>query len=123
MQPLVPALHSAWGGVGYIFSGRLPTDIVALGTHEGDEFVLASGVPHTLINGIDEPELPTLALGGDMIFRRGHGLHLFLLALLEHRQAEYLAHLIVALTKLDQLRLTDMKLSPIFQRDAIYNKV
>ncbi len=47
----------------------------------------------------------------------------FFLAFLKYRQAKHLAHLIVTLPELDQLRLADVKLSPVLQRYAVDDKV
>ncbi len=79
MQAVIPALLSIGRGVGDILPGVLPADVVALAPHQQDELVPASGVPHTLVDEIHQPEFPTLAFGGNMIFSGRDGCYLFLL--------------------------------------------
>ena len=123
MQSVVPALHAARCGVGDVLPAVSPADTVSLALHQRDELVLGGSVPHTLVDGIDEPKLPALALGGGVVLSVGHGLDPFLLTRLEHRQAELHAHLIVALTQFCQLRFADVQLLSVLQTDAVDDEV
>ena len=80
------------------------------------------GIPHTLVDGVHQSELPALPSGGGVVLCAGHGLDPLLLWL-EYRQTELHAHLIVALAQLCQLRLTDVQLLPILEADAVDEEV
>ena len=122
MQAVIPALFPIGGGVGDVLPGLLPPDAVPLALHEQNELVPVSGVPHTLVDGVHQTELPALSSGGGVVLRAGHGLDP-LLPWLEYRQAELHAHLIVALAQLSQFRFADVQLFPILEADAVDEEV
>lgn len=79
MEPVVPALHSRGRGVGDILSAVRPAHLIPLTLHQRDEFLLAGSVPHALVDGVYEPELPALALRGGAVLSGAHPLLLDLL--------------------------------------------
>ena len=80
MEPVIPALHSLWCGVDDILPAVRPAHFVALTFHQSNELLLGRGIPHTLIDGVHQPELPALPLGGGAVLPAAHAFlfHLFL---------------------------------------------
>ena len=85
MEPVVPALPALRRGVGDVFPPLRPPHLVPLALHQGDEVLAGFDVPHTLVDGIHQPELPALALGGRAVFPAAHA---FLLDLLFRRRQD-----------------------------------
>ena len=79
MEPVVPALHSRGCGVGDILPAVRQAHLIPLTLHQRDEFLLAGSVPHALVNGVHEAELPALALRGGAVLSGAHPLLLDLL--------------------------------------------
>ena len=79
MEPVIPALHSRGRGVGDVLSAIRPAHLIPLALHQRDEFLLAGSVPHALVDGVHEPELPALALRGGAVLSGAHPLLLDLL--------------------------------------------
>lgn len=80
MEPVIPALHTLRRGVGDALPTTCPPHLVALTLHQRDEVLFGRGVAHTLVDGIHQPELPALALGGGAVLPAAHAFlfHLFL---------------------------------------------
>ena len=72
MEPVVPALHALGHGVGDILPAGSPANLIALTLHQRNEFFLAGGEPHALVDGVHQAELPALALGGGAILAGAH---------------------------------------------------
>lgn len=123
MQPVVPAFLSIGRSVGDILPAVCPADFVALAPHQCNKFLPVMGIPHALVNGVHEPELPTLTFCGSVVLRAGHGLALFFLLRLKHGQTKLHADRVAALAQLCQFRLTDMQFLPILEADAIDEKM
>ena len=87
VEPVIPALHPLGRGVGDILPAGSPSNLIALALHQGNEFFLAGGELHTLVDGVHEPELPALALGGGAILPGAHTLGLFFLLLRQDRES------------------------------------
>ena len=79
MEPVIPAFHPFRGGVGDALSAVCPAHLVALALHERNKFVFGGGVPHALVDGIHQPELPALTLGSGAVLPCAHPLLLHLL--------------------------------------------
>ena len=79
VEPVIPALHPLGRGVGDGSPTDRPAHLVALALHQGNEFFLAGGELHTLVDGVHEPELPALALRGGAVLSGAHPLLLDLL--------------------------------------------
>lgn len=79
VEPVVPALHSRGRGVGDVLPAVRPAHLIPLALHQRDEFLLAGSVPHALVDGVHEPELPALALRGGAVLSGAHPLLLDLL--------------------------------------------
>ena len=80
-------------------------------------------VLHALVNGIHETEFPAIPFGSSVVLCVRHSFSLFFLLRLENGQAELHAHLIVTLSQLCQLRLTDMQFLPILEADTVNEKM
>src|SRR5699024_666914 len=76
VEPVVPALHPLRCGIGDDLPAVCPAHLVALALHQGEKFVFGGGVSHTLVDGVHQPELPALALGGGAILPGAHALGL-----------------------------------------------
>ena len=81
MEPVIPALHAFRRGVGDVLPALRPAHLVAFALHQGDEFLAGFGVPHALVDGVHQPELPALALCGGAVLPGAHALGLFFLLL------------------------------------------
>lgn len=79
VEPVVPALHSRGRGVGDIPPAVRPAHLIPLTLHQGDKFLTGGSVPHALVNGVHEAELPALALHGGAVLPGAHPLLLDLL--------------------------------------------
>ena len=101
----------------------LPADSVALRRHQGDELGAAPRVAHTLIHGIDQPQLPALALQRNVILRTIHAAGEVLLIRLEHRQSQFTAYLIVAVHQVLQLLLCHVELFAYLEVDGVDDAV
>lgn len=122
VEPVIPAPHAARDSVGDILAIVCPADVVAFAAHQRNELLPAAGVPHTLVYGVHQLELPALPSDSGVVLRAGHGLNPLLLWL-EYRQTELHAHLIVALAQLSQFQFTDVQLLPILEADAVDEEV
>lgn len=85
MEPVIPALHAFRRGVGDVLPALRPAHLVAFALHQGDEFLAGFGVPHALVGGVHQPELPALSFGGGAVLT---GAHPFLLGLLFRRRQD-----------------------------------
>ena len=85
MEPVIPALHAFRRGVGDVLPALRPAHLVAFALHQGDEFLAGFGVPHALVDGVHQPELPALSFGGGAVLT---GAHPFLLGLLFRRRQD-----------------------------------
>ena len=74
MEPVIPAPHTLGCGVGDILPAGYPADFIALAPHQGEEFLPAGGVHHTLFDGVHQPELPALPFGGGAVLPGVHPL-------------------------------------------------
>ena len=74
MEPVVPALHPLRRGVGDVLPAIRPAHLVALALHQGEELAFGGSIFHALVDGIHQPELPALALGGGAVFPGAHSL-------------------------------------------------
>ena len=72
VEPVVPALHPRGRGVGDVLSAVRPAHLIPLALHQRDEFFPGGSVPHALVDGIYQPELPALALGSGAVFPTAH---------------------------------------------------
>ena len=72
MEPVVPALHARGRGVGDVLPTLCPSYLIPLALHQGEKLLFGGGVPHTLVDGVHQPELPALALGGGAVFPTAH---------------------------------------------------
>ena len=72
VEPVVPALHAAGCGVGDVLPAVCPSDLAALALHQRNKFIFGFGVPHALVDGVHQPELPTLPLGGGAVLPAAH---------------------------------------------------
>ena len=79
MEPVIPALHTVGCCVGDILPAVCPPHLVALTLHQRNKFVFGFGVLHALVDGIYQPNLPALALGGGSVFPAAHPLLFHLL--------------------------------------------
>ena len=82
MEPVIPTFHPFWCGVGDVLPALRPAHLVALALHQRNKFVFGFGVLHALVDGVHQPELPALTLGGGAVFPAAHP---FLLDLLFRR--------------------------------------
>ena len=83
MEPVIPALHAFRRGVGDVLPALRPAHLVAFALHQGDEFLAGFGVLHALVDGVHQPELPALALGGGAVLP---AVHAFLFHMLLRRR-------------------------------------
>ena len=77
VQATVPALHSIGTGEGDVLPLIRPLDFITPALHLPDEFFLVPADLHGLGHIVHQPELPTLALGGDSVFPAAHPLATF----------------------------------------------
>ena len=76
MEPVVPALHARGRGVGDVLPAVRPAHLVPLALHQREELLLGGRIPHTLVDGVHQPELPALTLGGRAVLPTAHPLPL-----------------------------------------------
>ena len=79
MEPVIPAPHALGRGVSDVLPAVCPPHLIALALHQRDELVFGGSVPHALVDGVHQPELPALALGGGAVLSGAHPLLLDLL--------------------------------------------
>ena len=79
VEPIIPALHTRGRGVGDAPAAALPAHLIPLTLHQGDKFLTGGGVPHALVNGVHETELPALTLRGGAVLPGAYPLLLDLL--------------------------------------------
>ena len=123
VEPVVPASHTAGSGVGDALSAIRPADIIAFAAHQRNELLPAADVPHTLVDGVHQTELPALSSGCGVVLRPRHRLNLSSFLRLEHRQTELHTNLVVALAQLCQLRLTDVQFLSVLEADTVDKEV
>ena len=87
MEPVIPAPHALGRGVGDALPALCPPHLISLALHQGEELIFGGSVPHTLVDGIHEPELPTLAFDGGAVLTGAHSLGLFFLLLRQDRES------------------------------------
>ena len=124
VEPVIPALHSRGCGVGDVLPAVRPPHLIPLTLHQRDEFLLAGSIPHALVDGVHEPELPALALGGGAVLP---GAHPLLLDLLLRRRKDLQtvgsADLIVGHPVGLQVGSTLVEFAAILKADAVYHQV
>ena len=81
VEPVIPAPHALGCGVGDVLPAVCPPHLIALALHQRDKLAFGGSVPHALVDGVHQPELPALALGGGAILAGAHALGLFFLLL------------------------------------------
>lgn len=123
VEPIIPAPHATGGSVGDILSAVRPADIIAFAAHQRNELLPVAGVPHTLVDGVHQPELQALSSGGGVVLRPGHRLNLSSFLRLEHRQTELHTHLVITLAQLCQLLLADVQFLPVLKADTVDKEV
>ena len=74
VKPVVPTLHSRGRGVGDTLPAVRPPHLIPLALHQGDKFLLAGSVPHALVDGVHQTELPALPLGSGAVLPAAHPL-------------------------------------------------
>ena len=77
VQTVISALHSIGTGEGDVLPFIRPLDFIAPALHLPDEFFLVSADLHGLGHIVHQPELPTLALGGNPVLPAAHPLAAF----------------------------------------------
>ena len=124
VEPVVPALHALGCGVGNGLPSGRPSNLIPLALHQGDEVFPGRCEPHTLVDGIHEPEFPALALGGRAILP---GVHPLLLDLLlrrwKDRQMVGGADLIVGQPVGLQVGGTLVELLTVLEAHTVHHKV
>ena len=120
MEPVIPAPHTLGRGVGDVLPAVCPPHLIALALHQRDELVFGGSVPHALVDGVYQPELPALALGSRAILPGAHPLLLdLLLRRREDRQMVGGADLIVDLPMGLQVRGTLVELAAVPEADTV----
>ena len=79
MEPVVAALHAARCGVGDVLPAIRPAHLIPLTLHQGEELLFGGSVPHALVDGVHQPELPAFTFGGGAVFPAANPLLLDLL--------------------------------------------
>ena len=124
MEPVIPALHSRGRGVGDVLSFVCPAHLIPLALHQGDEFLTGSGAAHALVDGVHEPELPALTLGGGAVLPGAHPLLLdLLLRRRKDLQTEGSAEFIVGYPVGLQIGGTLVEFAAILKADAVHHQV
>ena len=124
MEPVVPALHAARCGVGDVLPAIRPAHLIPLALHQGAKLLFGGGVPHTLVDGVHQPELPALTLGGGAIFPTAHPLLLDLLfRRRQDRQTVGSADLIVDGPMSLQISGALVELFSVPEADAVHDEV
>ena len=96
VQLAVTALAPIRCGVGDVLAAVRPSGVVTLRAEQYQKFLTVSCAAHTLVDHAHQFKLPTLTFGCRVVFRVGHPAGLPLLILLEFRQSEFLADLVIA---------------------------
>ena len=124
MEPVVPALHAARCGVGDVLPAIRPAHLIPLALHQGEELLLGGSVPHALVDGVHQPELPALPLGSGAVLPAAHPL---LLDLLFRRRQDLQtvggADLIVDGPVGLQVSGALVELFPVLETDAVHDEV
>ena len=76
VEPVIPALHARGRGVGDVLPTVCPVHLIPLALHQREELLLGGRIPHTLVDGVHQPELPALTLGGRAVLPTAHPLPL-----------------------------------------------
>ena len=124
MEPVIPALHTVGCCVGDILPAVCPPHLVALTLHQRNKFVFGFGVLHALVDGIYQPNLPALALGGGSVFPAAHAFlfHLFL-RWRQNFQSMSKAYFITGQPVSLQVGGALMEFLPILEADAVDDQV
>ena len=124
VEPAIPALHPLGRGVGDVLPAVCPPHLIPLALHQGDEFLTGSGAAHALVDGVHEPELPALTLGGGAVLPGAHPLLLdLLLRRRKDLQTEGSAEFIVGYPVGLQIGGTLVEFAAILKADAVYHQV
>lgn len=124
MEPVIPALHTAGCCVGNVLPAVCPPHLVALTLHQRNKFLFSFGVLHALVNGVHQPELPALALGGGAVFPAAYPLlfHL-LLRRRQDLQAMCGTYFIVGYPVGLQVGGALVEFLAVLERDAVHHQV
>ena len=106
MQLVITALAPIRRDVGDVLAAVRPRGVVTLRAEQDQKFLTVSCAAHTLVDHAHQLELPTLAFGRRVVFRVGHSARLPLLVLLEFRQPQFFADLVIADAQLLNLNRT-----------------
>lgn len=122
MQTVVAAPHAAGYGVGDAFAVGFPAHLIAFGLHQGNECVAGVGAAHALVDGVHEPELPALTLGGGAVFSSAQSLR-FRFLLRQDGQAVRRAELVRDGAQPCQCPRPLPQHSAAVEADAVHNEV
>ena len=124
MEPVIPAPHALGRGVSDVLPAVCPPHLIALALHQRDELVFGGSVPHALVDGVHQPELPALALGGGAVLAGAHPLLLdLLLRRRKNRQVVGGADFIIGQPVGLQVRSTLVELAAVPEADAVHDQV
>ena len=124
MEPVIPAPHALGRGVSDVLPAVCPPHLIALALHQRDELVFGGSVPHALVDGVHQPELPALALGGGAVLAGAHPLLLdLLLRRRKNRQVVGGADFIVDGPVGLQASGALVEFFPVLNADAVDNQV
>ena len=124
MQLVIPAFHAARTGVGDVFPGIAPLNLVAFILHVLNKALPIRTVQQSVLDGLDQRKLPALAPLGGAVFSRQHTLFLLPLVIaLQHRLAVGHADFIVDPAVLYQVIVILVQLFAGFKADRVDQKV
>ena len=99
MELIISALHAIRTGVGDVFVRIIPSHLITLVLHVGEEVLACDGVFQCLVDCLHQTELPALAALGGSVLAWSQALFSFLPGVrLQHREAVHHADLVVYLT-------------------------